>query len=157
MNIRFVNPNDAEQISELYYGWNEFRGILSDELIELEIKKRDSQDISKNNRKYIVATIDEKIVGVCYIDTEFINLGTIRIGDMFVNTNYRKKGIATALIKKTVEYANEHDVKKIWLWTQKELSSAIKCYENNGFVLEGTQLKQFCGKDALLYGLVLRT
>jgi GNAT superfamily N-acetyltransferase len=102
-----------------------------------------------------VAIVENIIVGVCYIDISFITLQTIRIGDMMISAPYRKNGIATALIKKIVEFAREHDVKKIWLWTQEELVSAIKCYEKNGFKLEGVQKAQFCGKNALVYGLVL--
>ena len=74
---------------------------------------------------------------------------------MIVKENYRKKGVASSLIIKVKKFATENNVKKIWLWTQEELTDAIKCYEKNGFKLEGIQKSQFCGKDALLYGLIL--
>jgi len=84
-----------------------------------------------------------------------LDLRSIRLGDMFVDKEFRGKGVASAMIDKIIEYAREKEVKKIWLWTQEELKDAIRLYEKKRFVFEGRQKKQFCGKDALVYGLVL--
>ncbi|MCK5177686.1 MAG: GNAT family N-acetyltransferase [Candidatus Aenigmarchaeota archaeon] len=155
MEIRFANKNDANKIAEVYHEWSAFKGSLPNKLIKSETKEEIANDISNKNRKYLVAIINNQIVGVCYIETSFIELQTVRLGDMIVKKDYRQKGIASALIEKIKEFASENNIKKIWLWTQKELIGAIKCYEKNGFKLEGIQKSQFCGKDALIYGLIL--
>jgi len=155
MKVRFADENDAGEISKVYEEWYSFKGILPDEMIMPEPKEEISSNILNKKRKYIVAVVDNQIVGVCYIDTSFIKLQNIRLGNMIIKEKYRRRGIASGLISKIKEFALKNNVKKIWLWTQEELSDAIKCYEKNGFKLEGKQKSQFCGKDALLYGLVL--
>ncbi|MCD4759639.1 GNAT family N-acetyltransferase [archaeon] len=155
MEIRFANKKDAGEISKVYQGWSKFKGILPDELIEHETKGEIFSDISSKNKKYIIAIVDGEIIGACYIEISFIKLQTIRLGNMLVKEKYRGKGIALGLINKIKEFALENNVKKIWLWTQEELIDAIKCYEKNGFKLEGKQKSQFCGKDVLLYGFIL--
>jgi GNAT superfamily N-acetyltransferase len=155
MNVRFGDKTDVKEISEVYSQWSEFKGILPDELLSLETREEIEKNLTNINRKYLVVIIDEVIVGVCYIDISFIKLNTIRIGNMMIKKEYRNKGVASQLIDKIKEYAIENNVRKIWLWTQKELTSAIKFYEKKGFQLEGVQKEQFCKKDALVYGLIM--
>ncbi len=155
--VNFATKENLKEIIEVYRGWGEFKGILPDEFIagdtyEGLLKYFDGRD---DSRKYIVAKINDKVIGVCYIDVLFLKLKSIRLGYMFVSREFRRRGVASAMIDKIIEYAKEKDVKKIWLWTQEELSDAIKLYEKKGFVFEGRQKKQFCEKDALVYGLVL--
>lgn len=157
INIRFAESKDAEQISKLYEGWEEFQGILPPELLQLESTEEISNSINnpKSIKKYIIAESKDNILGVCYIDISFISLKTVRISYMFVNKEFRNKGIGSLLVDKVIDYAKTNNIKKIWLWTQVELTPAIKLYEKKGFILEGKQKNQFCNKDALLYGLVL--
>jgi GNAT superfamily N-acetyltransferase len=158
MEIKFASKEDAHDIAELYKQWGDYEGILPDKLVE-----PDSYEgiikylINKNSaRKYIIAEEDDKIVGVCYIDVSFLDLRCIRLGDMIVHKEYRKQGIGSAILKWIINYSNQNKIKKIWMWAQEELVEAIKLYEKNGFVLEGRQKAQFCGKDALVYGFVLK-
>ncbi len=155
-SVEFAVKKDIEEITRVYKGWLDYQGILPNKLIEPE-SADDLEKHFKNNssRKYIVARLNNKIVGVCYIDTSFAGLGAIRLGDMFIDKNHRGRGFASSLINFIIKYAKEKNIKKIWLWTQEELIPAIKLYEKHGFVLEGRQKSQFCGKDALLYGLVI--
>jgi len=155
MNIRFADKTDIEEISQVYSEWSEFKDILPDELLSLETPIEVEKNLSDTNRKYIVAIIDENIVGVCYIDISFIQLNSIRLGNMMIKREYRNQGVASQLLNKIKEYALENNVRKIWLWTQAELINAINFYEKKGFKLEGIQKEQFCKKDALVYGLIL--
>lgn len=155
MNIRKATLLDSYGIFEVYKEWIEFKGILPDDLIALEDENSISENISSKNRIYLVAEINEKIVGACYIDTQDHSLSCIRLGDMIVKKLYRKKGVGLALVEYVKKYAKDNNVHKIWLWTQSELTSAISLYEKCGFKMEGVQKGQFCSKDALLFGLEL--
>ena len=154
--VEFATNKDIEEIAKVYLGWLDYQSILPNKLIEPETSE-DLEKQFKNNstRKYVVARLNNKIVGVCYVDTSFSSLNSIRLGDMFVDKNHRGSGVASSLINFIIKYAKENNIRKIWLWTQEELIPAIKLYEKHGFVLEGKQKSQFCNKDALLYGLVL--
>lgn len=155
--IDFAKKEDILGIEEVYGGWKEFEGILPREFTKGDTKEGLLKyfDGTDNSRKYIVAKVGGKIVGVCYIEVLFLDLKNIRLGDMIVDKNFRKRGIASALIDKAVDFAKENKVCKIWLWTQEELKEAIDFYEGKGFIFEGRQKKQFCGKDALIYGYIL--
>jgi len=72
-----------------------------------------------------------------------------------VKEEFRKLGVGGKLVDEVIKFAKKNNCKKIWLWAQEELTSAIKLYEKKGFVLEATIKNQFCNKDALLYGLIL--
>lgn len=95
------------------------------------------------------------MIGVCYLDISFESFQVIRIGDFIVDKDYRNKGIGKQMLEYIKDYSKGRNVKKLWLWTQEELTDAIKFYENNGFIMEGKQKSQFFGKDALLLGFVL--
>lgn len=154
--IEFAEQQDVQAIADLYRGWEEFIGILPAELCQLETADDLMKYFQKNSpRIFIIAKTAGKIVGVCYLDISWQSLKTVRLGDMFIAKDYRSKGIGSALIDKTIDYAKHNNIKKIWLWTQEELKDAIRLYKKKGFRFEGTQKSQFCDKDALLYGLVL--
>lgn len=136
INIRHAEFSDAKAISEVYKEWDNFKGILPDDLIEPESEEDILKDIKKE-KIYVIAEDSNQIVGVCYIDISFIKLKSIRLGNMIIKSNYRNKGIGTKIINKVIEFAKTNNVKKIWLWTQEELTDAIHFYKNKGFVLEG--------------------
>lgn len=154
INIKKASIEDSAKIADIYDGWTEFKGILPDKLCEPD-KPEDIEQSIKNGRLYFIAEIDGEPAGANYIDTADEFFECIRLGDLIVKKNYRNNGVGSALIDNVVEYAKEKKVKKIWFWTQEELVDAIRLYEKKGFVFEGKQKAQFCGKDALLYGLVL--
>jgi len=156
--IEFAKFEDTEDIADLYDGWKEFSGILPNELLKLDTADDLAKYFNRENspRKFIVAkSKNNKVIGVCYLDITWQGLKNIRLGDMFVHKEFRNIGIGSALVDKAIEYAKENNIKKIWLWTQEELKDTIRLYEKKGFKPEGIQKAQFCGKDALLYGLVL--
>lgn len=160
MNIKiyFAAKDDIDKLIEVYSEWSKFKGILPAELIEVDTYENLIKyfDGSNKTRKYLLA-IDENGIslGACYIDLSFLGLHNIRLGDMIVKEKYRQQGIGSRLVDEVIKFATDNKCKKIWLWTQEELKPAIKLYEEKGFILEGILKKQFCNKDALLYGLIL--
>ena len=156
--IKYAEPKHSKGIIEVYKDWDEFKGILPEELISSNSEKDILKHIEDSNssKKYVIAeSKDELVIGVCYIDLAFKDLKTIRLGDMIVKKEFRRKGIGSALVDKIINFAKRHNILKIWLWTQDILTPAIKLYEKKGFIKEGRQSSQFCGRDAELYGLVL--
>jgi GNAT superfamily N-acetyltransferase len=146
---------DAEKISELYGGWNEFRKILPNNMLAQESPSDIARKISSGEKIYLVAIYKKKIIGSCYLDMQFSSLNCIRLGNMFVAKKFRSRGAGLKLVNKAIDYARSVGIKKVWFWTQHELKDAIRLYEKCGFVLEGIQKKQFCDKDALVYGKVI--
>jgi len=156
--VRLATQDDITKLIDVYSEWQKFKGILPDQLIEVDTPEglKKYFDGSNPTRIYLLAVDEaENPLGACYIDTSFLKLSSIRLGDMMVKEKNRKQRVGSMLVDRVIEYARENKVKKVWLWSQEELKSAVKFYESKGFVLEGRQKNQFCNKDALLFGLVL--
>jgi|SRR3989344_553738 len=158
INIRQAKAGDVSGIVKLYLGWQEYKEVLPDELIAPE-KEEDLLPYiidGKMGRLYLVVVNEEQsLIGVCYLDLGFEAFQVIRIGDFIIEENYRGKGVGKQIIDYIKKYCQERGVKKLWLWTQEELTGAINFYKKNDFEIEGKQKSQFLGKDALLMGLVI--
>lgn len=158
MKIRIATLEDVDKLVDIYSEWSKFKDVLPTALIESDtyddLKKY--FDGSNTTRIYLLA-IDESGIslGACYIDTSFLDLNNVRLGDMMIKEKYRGKGVGSKLVEEVISYARNKNVKKIWLWTQEELKPATQLYKKMGFILEARLKKQFCGKDALQFGLVL--
>ncbi|MBO9693999.1 GNAT family N-acetyltransferase [Chryseobacterium sp.] len=58
---------------------------------------------------------------------------TVEIKRMFTNPEFRKKGLASAIVKELERWAAELSFKKAVLETSRDLKNAISVYEKNGF------------------------
>ncbi|MFA5070320.1 MAG: GNAT family N-acetyltransferase [Patescibacteria group bacterium] len=157
--INYATKNDIDKLIEVYSEWKKLKGKLPAELIKIDNYEDLTKyfDGSNKTREYLLATDENgQAVATCYIDTAFLGLMNIRLGDMMVKEKYRKQGIGSKLVDKVIEFARQNNCGKIWLWTQEELVPAVNLYKKKGFVWEGTIKQQFCRKDAQLYGLILR-
>lgn len=158
MEIRIATLKDIDELVDIYSEWSKFKDVLPTALIESDTHDNLKKyfDGSSTTRIYLLA-IDEVGIslGACYIDISFLGLNNVRLGDMMIKEKYRGRSVGSKLIEEVIAYARNNNVKKIWLWTQEELKPAIQLYEKMGFVLEARLIKQFCGKDALQFGLVL--
>ena len=86
---------------------------------------------------------DEKLVAVIETAVEKWN-NRLRVTELWVDTNYQRKGIATALMDLAVKRAKEEKYRAVILETQTCNEAAITFYLNYGFTL--------IGFDACCYG-----
>lgn len=157
ISIREANKDDISKLVNIYNDWTDFKDILPDDLILPETEEGLSHHFDGEvERKYLLAA-DEKDnpIGACYIDLSDLYFSNVRLGDMMIKKEYRHQGVGSKLVDMVIKFARENNCKKVWLWTQEELKPALSLYEKKGFELEGRIRKQFCGKDALLYGLII--
>lgn len=72
-----------------------------------------------------------------------------------VLTDYRRKGIASALINKAIEYARNHKLKRITLEVRVSNAPAISLYERYHFVKDGIRPNFYDSpkEDAAIYSL----
>jgi ribosomal protein S18 acetylase RimI-like enzyme len=85
---------------------------------------------------HIVEERDGEIVGICgmSISTD----GSSFLGDlttMYVKPEYRRRGIALALLKRIVKMAKEKGVEFIFAWTRHEATAATALYEKAGMMV----------------------
>lgn len=58
---------------------------------------------------------------------------SIEIFELYIDTFFQGQGIGSILIKDCIEYAKEHNVRKIFLWVLEKNYNARKVYEKFGF------------------------
>jgi ribosomal-protein-alanine N-acetyltransferase len=56
------------------------------------------------------------------------------IASLAVRRSYRKKGVATALLRAAIRKLRRAGVKAVWLTTRRENAAAIQLYQKLGFV-----------------------
>lgn len=93
-----------------------------------------------------VAEVDGKIIGACWsrimndyghIDDETPSLA------LSVLKNFRRKGIATALMKKILSHLAEKNFKQVSLSVQKENSAAVNLYRKLNFEIVDERGEEF--------------
>ena len=101
-------------------------------------------EIKKDNFKTdIVYSLDEKDIGrVTIEDTS----DTINIIDVYVEENYRRKGVAT----KILEFLFDKYKVRFMLEVREDNTPAIKLYEKFGFVVIHKREKYYKDADALI-------
>ena len=98
-------------------------------LVEPEVKSgiilaRDSDEIATNIRSYILAKLDNKLVGFGALHFHTDKLGEVR--SLVVSLDMRGRGIGKNIVKKTMQSAKELGSKQIFTLTyQKEFFESL--------------------------------
>lgn len=92
---------------------------------------------------YLVASVEERIVGGCGIAAFEGSRTTCELRKLFLLPDSRGLGIGKALVNRCLDYAREKGYQDCYLDTLSNMQAAIALYEKLGFVhldqpLEGT-------------------
>ncbi len=106
-----------------------------------KITKYVENDINKEINNFKMIRVDNKIVGtIGVIDYEDGKM----IDEIFIEENYRNKGIGTNLIK---DVLNRY--KKVYLWVYKDNVKAVNLYRRLGFIVkEDTESRYLMIRDS---------
>ncbi len=74
------------------------------------------------------------------------------IANLAVSPNYRRKGVATALLQKAFAWTKESGLSKTSLLVELENEKAVKAYEKNGFSIVETRELPTCYRRHNLIG-----
>jgi len=143
--IRQAEKEDARELINFYnlvggetnflsFGKGEFMADLNAEVKYIENIK------NEKNSNFIVATINEKIIGAASITSiqkrKMKHVGTLGI---VIKKEYCGLGIGGILIDNLVNWSKQNGItKKISLLTRCDNYNAIELYKKKGFEIEGT-------------------
>ena len=134
---------------------NDFQGVhkLIMQVHKLHVSKRNDiyrdvdpmnfeefkTELSNSNNIYLIAELENKIVGICFSQMKEIlnnkimkNRKILHIEDICVDEGYQKKGIGKKLYNQIVELAKEKNIDNIELMVWGFNENAIKFYKNLG-------------------------
>lgn len=80
-------------------------------------------------KQFLVAHGDDQVAGVIFgvVDRSFLG-----IMDLVVAPHYRRKGLATALVTNTVNWASQHSARSLYLQVLADNDAAIALYQKLG-------------------------
>ena len=105
----------------------------------------------KTNKKYVFcAYIGDKLVGNIIVKNTETSISEIK--NIYVDKNWRKKGIGTRLLKYAEDYAIKKGYKRIEVKVPCNEKECIDFFKKNGYTLKSTYKSRKTGEDiAILY------
>lgn len=105
------------------------------------------EEIESNNSKYIVAKLDDQVVGFAGIK---IVMDEADIMNIVTKRSYRNQGIGTLLLENLISIAYELKLSSISLEVNEENMPAIHLYEKFDFKNLGIRKNYYQDKNAII-------
>jgi len=99
----------------------------------------------------LVAVADGDIVGEIHVEPSWMGFGEIR---MMVAASWRGRGVGSALVAASIEWARSHGLHKLALSVFPHNSAAIALYRKFGFAEEGRLVRHVRRADGQLWDLI---
>lgn len=105
------------------------------------------EEIESNNSKYIVAKIDNEVIGFAGIK---IIMDEADIMNIVTKKSFRNQGIGTLLLENLISISHELNLSSISLEVNEENLPAIHLYEKLGFKNLGIRKNYYQDKNAII-------
>lgn len=136
MCIERITPDSAKDVYSLFDQYRVFYKKTSD----IELAKSFIDDRLKNNQSVIYVAYDLGTpIGFTQLYPSYSSVSAVKywiLNDLYVQSDYRKKGIGRLLIEQAKEFCKKDNGKALFLETAKDNYTAKKLYEAIGFQLE---------------------
>lgn len=143
MKIEYMTLEDVDSIKNILK--NEFDDFWSENILKSEI--------INENTKYIVAKIDDEIVGFAGV---LFSPDVCEIMNIVVKKNKRRQGIGKELLSKLIEIAKKNNFEILTLEVNDKNISAKTLYESFGFENVGLRKKYYNNiDDAIIMNLYI--
>ncbi len=137
--------NSIIEISEMSLtDFEEIQSVLISDFDDFWNSETLKNELKNNNSYYIVAKINNSIVGFAGIKTV---LDEADIMNIVTKKDSRNSGIGSALFSSIINYAKSNNVKKITLEVNENNVPAIKLYKKFGFEQIAKREKYYNGTD----------
>ncbi len=140
--IRQATEDDAEQLLSFIKSVVEEEIYLEIDSVPrtIEEEKKFIRESISENRQFLVAVVDEKIIGdaSAWVGRLKKNKHTALMG-IAIQKEYRGLGIGKLLMEQLIDWLKSKAVEKIWLTVFSTNKRAIALYEKIGFEIEGIQ------------------
>ena len=111
----------------------------------------------KNPDGFLVAEVDGRIAGYIVVDIEhrieLQNLKLKRYGhilNLAVHRDFRRRGVATALIRRAFKHLRDVGAEGVWLEVRESNLPARRLYSKLGFKVTGRITRYYLNEDAIV-------
>jgi RimJ/RimL family protein N-acetyltransferase len=148
--VRPATAADARAMAELFAAVAEERsGIATEPPVDVEAR---TAQFTASIAESIVAVADGRIVGMIHTTVSRHGFGEF---GMLVDREWRGRGVGSALIQATVDWARDQGLHKLCLEVFAHNAAAIALYRKCGFVEEGYRVKQYRRADGELWDAII--
>lgn len=153
--VRPAAVADARPMAELFAAVAEERtGIATEPPVDVDAR---TVQFTTSIAESIVAAADRRIVGMIHTTVSRHGFGEL---GMLVDREWRGRGVGSALIQATIDWAREQGLHKLSLEVFTHNTAGIALYRKCGFVDEGHRVKHYRRAngelwDSLIMGLPL--
>ena len=153
--VRPASVDDARATAELFAAVAEERDAIATEP-PVDVEERTAL-FARTAAGTVVAVADGRVIGMLHVDVSRHGFGEF---GMLVDRDWRGRGVGSALVQATVEWARDHGLHKLCLEVFAHNSAALALYRKYGFMEEGRRIKQYrrdSGElwDSIVMGLQL--
>lgn len=149
LSIRRIGVEEAQLVISLFDKYRVFYKKTSDpELATRFIIER----LNNNESVIFVALINNKPAGFTQLYPKYSSARAVKnwiLNDLYVDEDYRKKGIGNQLITTAANFAADKGAIFIQLETAVDNANAQRLYESMGFVKQGPDEEYFLYKLSL--------
>lgn len=131
--VSFAKEEDLKQVAVLF---NQYRCFYQQTSNLAEAQKFLDQRFEKQESKIIVAKLNNEIIGFIQLYPTFSSVAMKKawiLNDLFVAEKARKKGVAEALMKFSIEFCTKDQASYIALETGIDNLKAQALYKKMGF------------------------
>ena len=151
--LRWAQPKDAPAISSvLAESFEEYSSLYTRAGLRATTPSKDKVMTRMQEGQMWVATLKGQIVGTVSVASKDSGL---YIRGMAVIPKARGRGTGSALLQKVIDYAREHEHRRLYLSTTPFLTDAIKLYEHYGFKKLKEQPSDYYGTPIFRMELIL--
>jgi RimJ/RimL family protein N-acetyltransferase len=153
--VRPATVGDARAMAELFAAVAQERtGIATEPPVDVEAR---TAQFAASIAESIIGVADGQVVGMIHTTVSRHGFGEF---GMLVDHEWRGRGVGSALIEATIDWARDQGLHKLCLEVFAHNTAAIALYRKYGFVEEGHRVRQYrraSGElwDSLVMGLPL--
>jgi ribosomal protein S18 acetylase RimI-like enzyme len=142
IQIRKFQETDTNQLRELIIqsALYQKKELEKEEIDSSKVKEQQINFFERNIKnldwQYMVAEDGEKVVGYITLEVSSAYVGRGFVGDLFIISEYRGKGISKDLLKAGLKWLQEKGVHTVSLAVHKSNDAAVALYTGLGFVDE---------------------
>ncbi|WP_419887868.1 N-acetyltransferase family protein [Neobacillus niacini] len=123
---------------------------------ETGFKQIIKEDTERMNHLFLVAEVDDKIVGFCRCEGNQLKRSSHKVEfGVCVLKDYWGFGIAKRFLEESIRWADTNGMKKMNLNVLETNEKAIKLYQKYGFQVEGTLINDKLLSDGKYYNTIL--
>lgn len=109
-----------------------------------EHRKYLKKHLFKKNYKFLILEDSRgRLQGFCWgwIEEKHVKKAGI-VGNIYVTKPYRKKGLASEMLKQLLSWLRKRKMKKAFLWVLAKNINAFKIWKSKGFIISGYGMKK---------------